>query len=355
MSEEVKLADFRELVAEKKDTGFARGLIERCEADILAALNYEMISSPRGGPMTMPSFMAAVNLEVASNERLGKAMRASPASFVKSVMLAAQCKLLVGNAYDLFYLIPRWNKKLGCEEVTPLIGYKGLCELAQRHPRVHKVDAVLVYEGEEFHYDAGAGKLRHIVNLLGDRSMDKVIGGYARVVITEPASSHPVLDDPVIHVMSRAEIDSVMKRSDAYQNAEKKGWRNSPWHTDWKPMARKTLLRAVMNGGAVPKDMGLGGALHQDDEADTTIRVKPASLPRQSAVSDIRQSLGIDEKMAPFDFAEEAVQAIMDADTIDMLNALRDRWQHFEGVDATTIAEAFEDKMDELTKEVSDG
>lgn len=350
--QEVQVPDqLVELAQEQRPAVWARGLIEHFMPRVLDALNYTEISQPRQGQLTPESFTAAVDLEMSTNDRLARAAMASPQSFMKSLMLAAQCKLLPGGSYDLFYLIPRWNGKLKVEEVTPLIGYKGLCELAQRHPRVHKIDAILVYEGETFEYDAGAGKLTHKVNLLGDRSPEKCVGGYARVVITEPASTHPVLDDPVVHVMNRDEIDKIMKRSDAWKRAEQKGWNNSPWHTDWKPMARKTLIRAVMNGGAVPKDMGLGGAIAADDAAQITPRDEEPTLPKVTSQENIRQKLGIDE--APevgeaFDLAEEAVAAIQDAPDKAALEALKHRWQHFDGIDATTIAEAYEARLEAL-------
>lgn len=338
-----------ELARESKPTSYAEGVVRYYEKDVANALNYDMIRGPTKGPLTLESFLAGVKLEVSTNERLAEAMMASPGSFVKALLLAASCKLVPGQAYGLFYLIPRWNKKLRCNEVTPLIGYRGLTELAQRHPRVHKIEAHLVYEGEEFHFNPGEGKLNHVVNLMADRDASKVIGGYARVVITEPASTHPVLDDPVIHVMNRKEIDAIMHRSDAWKNAESKGWNNSPWHTDWKPMAKKTLLRAVMNGGAVPRDMGVGGAIQADDQADLIPTAK-AVLPKQSTQDSIRAELGIDEKPAPpFDVAEEAVEAIKACETVAALDALKPRVQHFQGVDAETVAQAFEDREDLLS------
>lgn len=336
-----------DLAEAKKPTDYAEKLCVYYEDDIKRALNYEMISTPRGGPLSSDSFLASIKLEVATNERLQRAMQAAPGSFLKSILLAAQCKLLVGGSYNLFYLIPRWNKKLGCEEVTPMIGYKGLCDLAQRHPRVHKIEAHLIYEGERFSYNPGTGQLSHEVDLLGDRDASKVIGGYARVVITEPSSTHPVMDDPVVFVMNRKEIDSVMHRSDAWKLAEQKGWKNSPWHTDWKPMAKKTLLRAVMNSGAVPKDMGVGGAIHAEDTMANLPEARPEA-PRVSVQSSIRAELGIDTKPEPFEFAEEAVEAIRGCNSKAEIDALADRWQHFQGGDATVIANAVDDRLGQL-------
>lgn len=345
-----------ELASEAKPTDYALGLIEYYEGDVKNALNYDMISAPRGGPLSYESFLAAVRLDVASNSRLAEAMTSSPASFMKSILLAAQTKLLPGGAYDLLYLIPRWNGKERRMEVTPLISYKGLSDLAQRHPRVHKVDAVLVFEGEHFDYDAGAGKLSHKVNLMGERTEDKIIGGYARVVITEPSSTHPVLDDPVIHVMNRDQLMAIKERSDAYQQAEKPSKygdgtprRNSAWHTDPLPMHRKTLLRAVLNGGSVPKDMGVGGAIAADDHAQIP-QEEPKAVNATSRTQSLRVGLGLDEAPAEesFEWVEDAEEAMAQAETLEEMEALKPRWQHFEGEEAKRIGEAYERNEDRL-------
>jgi len=337
-----------ELARTDKPTDYAMGLVGYYEDDVKKALNYEMISAPRGGALSYDSFLAAVKLDVASDPRLQEAMMAAPGSFIKALTLAAQCKLLPGGAYNLFYLIPRWNRKLKCNEVTPLIGYKGLTDMAQRHPRVHKIEAHLVYEGEDFAYNPGLGTLSHAVDLLGDRDASKVVGGYARVVITEPASTHPVLDDPVIHVMNRKEIDAIMHRSDAYKQSAAKGWNNSPWHTDWKPMAKKTLLRAVMNGGAVPRDMGVGGAIQVEDTAQSQVKAT-TTQSKVSVQQQLREQLEIDAPVAKYDLAEEAVAAISAAKTVADLERLRPGWQHFEGVDAETVATAYDNALEEVS------
>lgn len=313
------------------------------------ALNYDMVSNPRGGPMTMQSFMASVKLEVSTNERLSKAMFASPGSFAKAIMLAAQCKLLVGGSYDLFYLIPRWNKKLGVEEVTPLIGYKGLCELAQRHPRVHKVEAHLVFEGETFSYNPGTGQLDHQVDLMGERTEDTMKGGYARVVITDPAGVAPVLDDPVVHVMGREQLLKIKQNADSWKQGERniaKGWTaHDPWHQHPLAMHRKTLLRAVMNGGSVPRDMGLGGAIAADDQAQVTPEQEVQQLPGATRQDEIAQQLGLSESKDAFSTVEDALAALESCQTQEECRELRGRWDHFEGEDVQRIAQAYEERM----------
>lgn len=350
MSEEQQVPQaLVELAQESKPTAYAEGLIKHFSEDVKNALNYDQISNPRQGQMTMESFLASVKLEVGTNDRLVKAMFAAPGSFAKAIMLAAQCKLLVGGSYDLFYLIPRWNKKLGVEEVTPLIGYKGLCELATRHPRVHKVEAHLVFEGEEFSYDAGAGKLTHKVNLMGERTEEKMVGGYARVVITEPNSTHPVLDDPVIMVKSKDELLKIKESADSYKQGEKniaKGWKaHDPWHVWPLAMHRKSLLRAVMNGGSVPRDMGLGGAITADDQAQITPADEQPKLPTQTRQDELQAALGISEEPEPFENVGDALVALEACQTQDECRALRGRWDHFDGDECEVIAKSFEERM----------
>lgn len=343
-----------ELHQSGKPREIASGYIAHFRPDIEKALNYDMISNPRGGPMSLSSFEASVALEVSTNAKLAEAMMANPASFMKTMMLAAQCKLLVGGAFNLFYAIPRWAKKEGRLEVTPLIGYKGLCDLAQRHPRVHKIDAVLVFEGEEWDYDAGAGKLTHKVRLDLDRDEEHIVGGYARVVITDPAGLHPIHDDPVVHPMSRKQLMAIKERSDAWQQAEKsareKGWApRSPWHTDPLPMHRKTLIRAVMNGGSVPKDMGIGAAITADDEAQIAQIEPKATMPVVSRADGLRQRLGIDpEPDRQFDFAEEASAALDACESLAEMNALKPRFQHFSAGDADVVAHAWQRAEDRI-------
>lgn len=325
--------------------------------DFEKALNYELIR----GELTFEPFMMAVKADVLAQPRLAEAFLRNPQSAIDSLLLAAQCKLLPGSKYDLFYLIPRnismktgsgWQK---IPTVTPLIGYKGLCTMAQRHPRVHSVEAFCVYEGEEFSYEPGSGKLVHKWNPDVERDFAHIVAAYSKVIITEPSSSHPV-DQPLYWVMSRKEILRSRDRSEAWKNAEKSYGdkpprRDSPWHTDGEAMARKTALRAGLNNGSVPRDMGLGGAIEADDRADLTPIDEPATLPPASRGADIRATLGIAPDPESFDFAvvEEAVAAIESAPDKETLEAMAAGWQHLQGqTDKETISAAYARRMDEL-------
>lgn len=318
------------------------------------ALGYELIS----GHLSFGNFLVAVAEDVANSPKLAEAFQVSPGTAVSQLLMAAQCKLLPGSKYGYFYLIPRaMNRKtpsgwVKTPEVTALIGYKGLLEMSKRHPRVHKIEAQVVYEGEEFAFLPGESKIIHKWSPDVDRSDEKLIAAYARCVITEPNSTHAVHDEPIIHCMSRKEIEKSRSRSEAWKSAEE-SWngkppkKDSPWHTDYAAMCRKTVLRALLNGGSVPRDMGMGGVLNQEIEAEQRSGEVP-QLPAASQSSAARQLLGIEKPQGPFEMVEFALQAITEAKSAIELQGLAERWQHFQGSEAEQIAWAYEQKTKEF-------
>lgn len=331
-----------ELATIQKDTVYAEKLVEHYRPDFEKALAYELVA----GHLAFEPFLAAVKEDVANSARLAEAVRASPGTLISALLLAAQCKLLPGSKYGLLYLIPRRNK--GRPEVCAQIGYKGLCTMSTRHKRVHSVEAFLVYKGEQFDYDAGVGRLTHKVDLFADHAEENIIGGYMRAIITEESSQHAVTDAPIYYAMSRADILKRRAVSDAWQRAERNKTFDSPWHQWPDMMFRKTILVGGLNHGSVPRDMGVGGILQADAEAD----MKPEALspPKPTQQAQMRSVLGIDKEpeKEPFVFVEEAVSAIKQAKTVHELEAMAGRWQHFKDYDAEQIGMAYEDREKEL-------
>ncbi len=333
-------------------------LVRRYEEKFQMALGYELVR----GHLSYSNFLVAVAEDVANSEKLSQAFAASPATAMSCLLMAAQCKLIPGSKYQLFYLIPRmmsrktasgWQK---IPEVTYQIGYKGLMEMAKRHPRVHSVTAQVVYEGEEFAFLPGEAKVIHKWRGDVDRSDDKLVAAYARCIITEPESTRAVHDEPIFACMSRSELEKIRSRSEAWKAGEQ-SWngnpprRDSPWHTDFSAMCRKTVLRNLLNGGSVPRDMGIGGVLQNEAEQDMP-QMQQAELPKASQVSNVRSMLGIESaEPIAFDFVEDAFLAIDAAATLADLQALTPRWQHFTGSDASELGVRYENRMNELERQ----
>lgn len=330
-----------QLQEEPKNAVYAERLVSAYRQDFERSLAYELVSGP---PLGFESFMVAVKADVAKNPTLGEAIRNSPGSFLEALHLCAQCKLLPGSSHGLFYMIPR--RRHGSLEVQAMIGYRGLCVMATRHRRVHSVEAFLVYKGETFEFDAGSGKLKHIISLDADHGEENIVAGYMRAIITEEASMHAVTDAPIYYVMSRQDILKRRAVSDAYKRAESSGKKDSPWHLWPDMMFRKTVLIGGLNHGSVPRDLGVGGAIAKEQEQD--IPQEPLPLPKASQQENIRRTLGLSEPPPKFELAEQAVLAIQSAASMADLSRLADGWQHFEGIDANTIAEAYEARSKEL-------
>jgi phage RecT family recombinase len=311
--------------------------------DLQRALGYELIS----GHLSFGNFLMAVKEDVMGDQRLREAFQQNPGSAVSALVMAAQCKLLPGAKYELFYLTTRMVK--GRPTVVPIIGYKGLMEMSKRHPRVHSVEAFCVYQGEDFDVDPGQGTIRHKWRFDVERTDDKIVAVYAKAIVTEPNTSH-VVDKPIIWPMSISDVHKSRARSDAWKYAEKRGSKDSPWHTDFPMMARKTAVRQLLRGGSVPRDMGVGGVLSQEEAHDSTPIAEQPSLPKATTQSKARAALGLDKptEARPFDYAEEAVAAIQQCNSIEEMEALASRWQHFQGSDAETIGIAYEDKERDL-------
>ncbi len=339
-------------VVQSKNIG--EQLVTRYQDKFEKALGYELIS----GHLSFGNFMVAVAEDVANSEKLAAAFAASPATAMSCLLMAAQCKLLPGGKYGMFYLIPRnmsrktssgWVK---IPEVTALIGYKGLMEMAKRHPRVHSITAQVVYEGEEFAFLPGEAKIVHKWRGDIERTDDKIVAAYARCIITEPNSSVAVHDEPILHCMSRSEVEKIRSRSESWKSAEQSyngqtPRRDSPWHTDFAAMARKTVLRALLNGGSVPRDMGMGGVLNAEADQEKQIEDQPEA-PKPSQVGNVRSMLGISIASEPFDFVEQALDAMDAANSLADLQAMSARWQHFQGYDAAQVSNRYDEAVRRL-------
>lgn len=220
-------------------------------------------------------------------------LECTPDSFYSALHLAAQIGLEPEGPHGHFYLIPRANKhRGGAKEAIPLIGYKGLCELARRSGQITRLDAHLIYEGETFAYDRGTGAISHPYRMDVDRTDAKIVGAYATAHLKDCAQ-------PIVCVLTRAEIDARRRRSLARDGG--------PWVTDYAAMVRKTALRALLNGGLVPLTRELATAVEAEIEeelklADVEVLAEP--VESKSAAKRLGQRLGETAAREPGDDAD---------------------------------------------------
>lgn len=322
-------------------------LIKRKETEYEASLQ----SMPEAGiikPVSISPWMAAVYSDMQRQPKLCQAAIQAPDTMWESLSAAAQVGLIPGSAGGQFYLIPRYSKRRSRMECSFIVGYKGMTELAFRHPRVHKVEAFLVMETDEFNWQPG-GDVRHTIDFKAPRvvkdDLSNIIGAYARIVLTVHNSTQ-VDQAPVIEWMGVDEILAIRGRSEAAQ----RGF--SPWKTDPGRMARKTPIRRACNGGAVPQSASLIMAMSAENNEGAKLEADIAEIvnPTEEVSNTLRQAAGLKLKPAlpDCDLVEEAIAFVEAAKDEALLDAAEGF--SFEGEDKKLLMQAVELRRSELTE-----
>lgn len=197
-------------------------------------------------PDTVPvdTFLRLALTELQRNDDLQKC---TGASLLGALMLSAQLGLEPGGPLGHLYLTPRRLK--GEMTVVPIIGYKGLVELARRSGQVGTVKAEVVRDGDYF-----------------DEGFDSSRGGF----YTEWRPANLARKGEPIGVLASARlsdgslqtrftpIDAVNARRDRGAAGAK-----GPWATDRDAMIRKTGIRALAPD--LPQSTALALAQRSDE------------------------------------------------------------------------------------------
>lgn len=326
-------------------------------------------------PVSFPAWKVAVLAEFRREPKLYEAAQQAPDTVIECLAAAASAGLMIGRAFDQFYLIPRWNSKASRNECTFIVGYKGMIDLAMRHRRVHSVEAFLIYRGEPFRWSPSTGELEHQVDLGVPRGDNDIVAAYTVVRLTTPDGMH-VEQRPLYWLMTIDEIRSIRDRSQAYQQAKKTAEKYGrapigPWFSDFGKMARKTVIRGHYSGGSIPRALELVELMARETEEELAggpVEVEAAGGRRRTtarAADVFAAALGQAPEPAaveiapkepawrrvPLDLTEEALQFVKENATLsDLRGMLADsgflaKWQ---GNDRETVEQGILDRIDEL-------
>jgi len=197
-----------------------------------------------GSEKKASSFISSV-ISVSQNNKLLR--NAEPMSILSSAMVAATLDLPVVPTLGMAYLVPY---KGVC---SFQIGYKGILELAMRSGEFRNIIDEVVYDGQlvkknkftgEYVFDEDSIKL-------DDKGEAKPVGVMARFDLINGYSK-------TIY-WSLEEIDAHAKR---FSQAYRSGY-DSPWKSDFWQMAKKTVLKSLLNKYA-PKSVAMQTALKFD-------------------------------------------------------------------------------------------
>ncbi|MFI1524972.1 recombinase RecT [Streptomyces griseus] len=167
------------------------------------------------------------------NEKLLQAAQNDVGQFMSVLLDAARLGLEPGT--EQYYLVPRWNKKKGCTEVTGVRGYQGEIELMYRAGAVSSVIVEVVYDQDRFEYRPGRDERPlHEIDWDAEHRGELRLA-YAYAVMKDGATSKVV-------VLNKGHIAKAKAKSDS---ASGKYPHLSPWATDTEAMWLKTAAHRL--------------------------------------------------------------------------------------------------------------
>lgn len=166
--------------------------------------------------------------------------KCTPTSLLQSVLVAAELGLEPGGALGHLYLVPFK------ETCTPIIGYRGLIELARRSGEISSIRAVVVRERDTFSLREGIDQaIDHVPYLDGDAGALRLV--YCVIKLKDGGLA--------VEVMTRAQVEAIRARS--------RSGRDGPWVTDFEEMAKKTVARRALKWQPISSER-FQAALEQD-------------------------------------------------------------------------------------------
>jgi phage RecT family recombinase len=129
-------------------------------------------------------------------------LKCTPQSLFGSILYFAEIGLPFNTPEGFGYILPYSIK--GKMEATPIIGYKGLVEMAYRNPKVRSIRIQSVYENDQFDYEYGTNEyIKHKPTMVGARGNLTAVYAIAKIDGIEP----------LFVVVHKPELDRIQKLS----------------------------------------------------------------------------------------------------------------------------------------------
>lgn len=205
----------------------------------------------------------------------------TPDSILAGLMQAAQLGVEVNDVRQQSYLIPRYNSRTGKNEASFQLGYRGMIDLAARGGII--VDAHDICENDDFDFEYGLSPTLYHRPTLEDRG--RTIGYYAVARFAD--SSRP----PAFRVIGRSEAELI--RDSFAAGKRKDGSLSGPWVQHFDAMARKTVIRRLLNYLPLPIELAEAVDIDRTNEAELYVEVAPGPISGTSTTTEV---LEIDER-----------------------------------------------------------
>ncbi len=232
-------------------------------------------------------------------QKIPQLAQCSKESIYAGMMSAAEVGLVPDGRQGA--LIPYRNKGKLEAQFQPM--YFGLIDRARQTGELADIYAASIRENDEFTYQLGFDReLIHRPNIRGDRG--EIVAVYCVILLKDGTKTFG--PGP----MTVEEVNAIRARSKAYRNAENKGTRDSPWHTDWEAMAWKTVAKRTLKW--VPQSTDdLRGIIDLDNSQYETEAAEPT---KPVTINDLMSGQVVDPGQ-PEDFEQDASGELTSADS----------------------------------------
>jgi recombination protein RecT len=224
-----------------------------------------------------------IRLALMAASRNPDLLKCATHSILRSLMDAAACGIAPSGQMGRGYLVPRKNNKTGELEASFDPGWRGLADIAKRSGAVKRIDAKVVYEGDEFEYTEGTEqRLVHRPNLdLPDDDEEAAEQDQRRIICAYAIATFEG-GEKQIEVLRKSDIERIRKVSAA---------QGGPWGSWYDEMARKSAVRRLCK--YMPYDPMLERALDMVTDIETgqrtTVDMAPKRVP--ASVEDLESRL----------------------------------------------------------------
>lgn len=215
-----------------------------------------------------------------------------PLSIMYSAIKATALDLPLDKNLGFAYVIPYDNKKKGVKEAQFQMGYKGFVQLAIRSGQFKTINVTEVRKGEIIDTDLLTGEVK--LQRLPNRETLSVVGyiAYFRLTNGFEKTLFMSVDDMNLHAM---------QYSQTFKSSNKYVKENSKWTTDFDAMAKKTVLKLLLNRYA-PLSVEMRSAITADqavisekgeEYVDNQIEETQTEEIAQKAIEQSRETLDI--------------------------------------------------------------
>lgn len=179
-----------------------------------------------------------ISFAVQAIRRSAQLQKCDASSVMEAVVNIANTGLSLNPTMKLAYLVPRWNAALRMNEACLEPDYRGLVKVLTDTGSVSQVNTQLVYKEDFFELDATNWQkpIVHKPKAFGDRG--ELVGVYSIALLPSGMVQY--------ETMTVVEINEIRGRSESWKAFEAGKVSQSPWHSDYGEMCRKTVIRRLV-------------------------------------------------------------------------------------------------------------